>query len=122
MSVYNFGVGEQVSFVSRDGREITGTVLKRGRKFLRVEQSDNPLMHWKVLPSQLSRTGAPRVEVKTARDYGFRGGDLVEFTTNQGMTVRGYIRRINSRTISVTPTTPGTTKYWRVAPELLKKV
>lgn len=55
----------------------------------------------------------------TAKSSGWKIGDKVAFDDRQGNEVVGYVKRVNTKSISVQPLGGGT-RYWRVGPSLLR--
>ncbi len=56
---------------------------------------------------------------QSAKDSGWKIGDKVSFAGRRGETVTGYVKRVNTKTVSVQPLGGGS-RYWRVSPGMLR--
>lgn len=63
-------------------------------------------------------TGRVTSTRKPAKESGYKVGDKVTFNA-KGNTVVGYVKRVNTKTVSVQPI-GGDTRYWRVSPGILR--
>ena len=139
LTINDFQVGDKVEFGRNNGEKTLGTVVKVNRKKLKVRQDEargQQRSHavgtvWTVPPSLCrkvngeSATPAPRPASRPAVPPRFTGawkvGDRVEFDGKRGEVVTGTVKRVNRKTVTVTPDNPRRSgEYWRVSPGLLR--
>lgn len=132
-TISDFKVGMKVVFGRGNGEQTLGEVVKVNRAKLKIKQLESrgtmrsyPVgTIWTVPPSlcrpadgSASTAPAPTPMSRPAPAAGFKVGDRVEFD-NAGKVITGTVKRVNGKTISVTPD-GADSRYWRVSPRLLR--
>lgn len=142
MQTSDFQVGDRVEFGRTNGEQTLGTVIAVNRKNLKVRQDEvrgQQRTHkvgtvWTVPPSLCRKvngssaptpmpmpTPAPSRPAMPRFTRGWKVGDRVEFNGKRGETVTGTVKRVNAKTVAVTPDNPRNPgQYWRVTPDLLR--
>jgi hypothetical protein len=122
-------IGSPVVFGRPNGEQTKGTVLKINRKSVKVRQTEVRYGNgrtrqegaiWNVHPSCLRLDGgetftrpqyAPTTPKTTERT--FKCGEKVSFRGSNGEIIEGFVKRVNTKSISVEPH-KGALRYWRV--------
>jgi hypothetical protein len=121
-------IGSQVVFGRPNGEKTRGEVVKINRKSVKVRQTEvrygngrtrNVGQIWNVHPSCLQLEGGqnpqptPTRKASPTNTFNHVKGDKVRFRGQNGEILEGFVKRVNSKTVSVEPSLVSFS-YWRV--------
>lgn len=122
-------VGSKVTFGRPNGEQTKGEVIKINQKSVKVRQTEIRYGNgrsrqegaiWNVHPSCLRLEGGsaptPRTRPQapqTLNTRSFKRGESVSFRGSNGEIISGFVKSVNTKTISVEPH-KGALRYWRV--------
>ena len=114
-------IGDTVRFGRPNGQQREGVIVKINSKTYKIQTSEGK--DWRVskclvYPTSNSTTSTTSNSTMPELIYSlprptFKKGQKVRFDNGRGVTIEGFVKRVNSKTVSVEPSL-GSFKYWRV--------
>lgn len=110
-------IGDTVRFGRPNGQQREGVITKINSKTYKIQTSEGKdwrVSHCLAYPtsSTTSNSTPPELIYSLPRPT-FKKGQKVRFDNGRGETLEGFVKRVNSKTVSVEPSL-GSFKYWRV--------